>query len=179
VTTWRRLLHAWAGRLPTRIVHHDGEPLFERSVVFNGRLPFVGEVTVYLHHYLVSDPDRGLHDHPWPWAISVPLAAGYHEQRLLGIGRSLRTVLRRRRPFVPYALTGHAFHRVILGHHTSWSLFITGPNRHKEWGFLRDEALPADGFGVATYTPHLDESGSHTAWWRTAPAGRLLRRAAP
>lgn len=181
MTAWRRLLHAWAGRLPTRIIHHDDTPLFERSVVWNGRVPLLGEVTVYLHHYLMSDPDRGLHDHPWPWAVSIPLAGGYVEERLLSVGVGLRKAFRRRAPFRPYRLTGHDFHRVILGAATSWSLFVTGPNRFKEWGFLRSVGRPsyADPMTYTSYTPYLDDSGSHTAWWRTAPLGRSLKRALP
>src|SRR5260370_32406267 len=89
---WRRFLHHWAGRLPTVI--YDAEisendparaPLFERSHVFTARLPLLGEVTLYLHHYLRSDPDRGPHDHPWPWAIALPLAGGYHADRIKGL----------------------------------------------------------------------------------------------
>ena len=77
----RRALYAWAGRLPAVI--YDAEvsgtnpartPLFERYHVFTCRLPWLGEVTLYLHHYLRSDPDRGPHDHPWPWAVALPLA---------------------------------------------------------------------------------------------------------
>lgn len=179
MTAWRRALHRWAGNLPTKIIEHDGAPLFERSVVFHGRLPVVGEVTVYLHHYLVSDPDRGLHDHPWLWALALPLAAGYREERLLSIGRTLRKVIRRRRPFMPYRLTGHDFHRVVLGERTSWSLFITGANGAKQWGFLRDVSVEADSHGSVTYTPFISDTGSHTAWWEKAPLGWALKRAAP
>jgi len=179
VTAWRRLLHRWAGGRPTRVIEHDGRPLFERSVVWSGRVPLIGEIVVYLHHYLISDPNRGLHDHPWPWAVSLPLAGGYVEERLRGIGRALIIGRLPRRPLRPYRLGGHDFHRVVLhGGVTSWSLFITGATV-KEWGFLRDEALPTDGFGVCTWMPQLAEQGSHTKWWLRAPRGRDLERAAP
>jgi hypothetical protein len=176
---WRRFLHRWAGGLPTRIIEHDGEPLFERSVVFSGCVPFVGHCTVYLHHYLRSDPDRGVHDHPWDWAVSIPLAAGYTEQRLAGVGRGLAMRFVRRQPLLPYRLTGRDFHRVLLpDRRTSWSLFVTGPNV-KGWGFLRAFDLSSGSYALFSFTPHLDDSGSHTKWWRTAPLGRTLDRAAP
>lgn len=180
MTAWRRLLHSWAGRLPTLIIEHDELPLFERSVVFHGRVPLLGEVTVYLHHYLKSDPGSGLHDHPWPWAVSVPLAGGYVEQRLKSIGRTLASKFVPRAPGRPYRLSGFDFHRVVLYQgRTSWSLFITGANRFKGWGFLRAEATPPDGDCLFRYTPHLNAKGSHTAWWQVEPCGRDLNRAPP
>lgn len=190
-TWWRRTLHRWAGRLPTRIIwaeksgdDPDTAPLFERSHVFTLRLPLLGEVTCYLHHYLRSDPDTGLHDHPWPWAIALPLAGGYREQRLTGVPMGgVRYVTRRRRPLLSYRLDGHDFHRVVVADGaTSWSLFFVGRSGAKPWGFLRP--LPIEG-EVHCYCPGVyyatfsNPDGSHAAWWRTAPMGSALERAAP
>lgn len=191
-TAWRRLLHRLASRLPTRVISAEtsaydalqgAAPLFERSHVVT-----LGPVTVYLHHYLRSDPDRGPHDHPWPWMVAIPLAGGYDEQRAVALTPTGVPVLRmfRRRPFLPYTLGGRDFHRVVCRQArdgsttTSWSLFIHGPNT-KGWGFLRSEparsGLELGYRGV--YTPHVEPDGSHTSWWRTAPKGRFMRRAAP
>ena len=197
MTAWRRFLHHLAARRPTRIITAELDPLdptspqsplFERSHLLTIRLPFIGETTVYLHHYLRSDPDRGPHDHPWPWMLAIPLAGGYDEQRAAALTATGVPVLRmfRRRPFVPYTLAGRDFHRVVCRQArdgsttTSWSLFIHGPNT-KGWGFLRTE--PArDGLALGyrgVYVPHVEPDGSHTSWWRTAPKGRFLHRAQP
>jgi hypothetical protein len=187
----RRALYAWAGRLPAVI--YDAEvsetnpartPLFERYRVFTCRLPWLGEVTLYLHHYLRSDPDRGPHDHPWPWAVSLPLAGGYHEDRVevLRQGKAV-SVRRRRRPLVPYRLTGFDFHQVVIEDNTtSWSLFLTGVNGFKSWGFLRPlTGLPDESCcGVAGVCYAVVPSKSAVSeWWETALPGRALDRAAP
>jgi hypothetical protein len=180
----RRFLHRWAGSLPTVIYYAEisesdpaRAPLFERSHVFTARLPLLGAVTLYLHHYLRSDPDRGPHDHPWPWAIALPLAGGYHEDRVIGLRQGALAVTRRRRlPLLPYRLTGFDFHKVVIkDDRTSWSLFLTGSNNFKAWGFLRP--LPDDDFGIF-YAPRYSKS-SEAEWWETAPLGWALKRAAP
>lgn len=189
-TWWRRTLHRWAGRLPTRIIWAErseddasAAPLFERGHLFTLRLPLLGEVTCYLHHYLRSDPDAGLHDHPWPWAVALPLAGGYREQRLTGLPLGqLGIVTRRRPPFLPYRLDGHDFHRVVVAAgRTSWSLFFVGRARAKPWGFLRPVALAAGPHpcDAVYYAAFSNEDGSHIEWWRTAPLGSALDRAAP
>lgn len=185
-TGWRRFLHRWAGTLPTVI--YDAEqseqdrsrsPLFERGRVFTVRMPFLGEVTCYLHHYLRSDPDRGMHDHPWPWAVAFPLAAGYYEERLSGIymgNAACKT--RRRLPFVPYRLSGFDFHRVVIDlDRTSWSLFFTGRNNFKRWGFLRPLTGHFEQPGVYYAAQH--SRSSTTEWWESAPIGAVLDRADP
>ena len=85
----RRLLHWLAGHLRAKVYEAEvsetnpaRKPLFERYLVC--RLP--GGGAVYLHHYLRADPDRGPHDHPWNWAIALPLAGGYVEERMAGWG---------------------------------------------------------------------------------------------
>ncbi len=183
----RRLLYRWAGRLPGRIIHAEVSdtdrtqvPLFERY--------YVGQLfgwTIYLHHYLRPDPDRGLHDHPWSRAIAIPLAGGYHEARLQGFQRFGRNILlHRRRPFVPYRLSGSDFHRIqmfIGDAASSWSLFA-----HrlycKSWGFLRDVSLDTDHdlpTAFVSYVLHAEADGGHTKWWQRAPVGALLKRGAP
>ena len=74
---WRRILQGIMNRRPTKVYRVDGEPLFYRSYLFS----FCGWVW-YLHHYLRSDPDRGLHSHPFV-AYAWILAGGYEEERIL------------------------------------------------------------------------------------------------
>lgn len=191
----RRLLHALAAHLRVKVVDSEtpdpatgqvdpsrGQtPLFERYLL--GRGPAGG--AAYLHHYLRSDPDRGLHDHPYPWAIAVPLAGGYVEERMVGfnamgpVGRRIR-----RRPFVPYLLTGNAFHRLHVAEgRTSWSLFIHGP-RVKLWGFLRpvkavdwgNPEATAIAFAHRCFRTQVNDGDE---WMLDAPRGRAVERAAP
>lgn len=130
----RWLLHNLVARLSFKVIEHDGEPLFERYLVCrlsNGS-------AIYIHHYLRSDPDRGLHDHPWRWAAVLILAGGYNEDRMRGFGTDGPNIVRNRRlPGCAYWLTGSDFHSLLIADgRTSWSLFAHGPYR-KPWGFLR------------------------------------------
>ncbi|MFZ2869626.1 hypothetical protein [Zavarzinia sp.] len=179
---WRRLLHTIAGRLRLKTVFAESDdpgvetPLFERYLL--PVRPWGG--AAYLHHYLRSDPDRGVHDHPWGWAIAIPLAGGYVEERLTGFDvRGPVTRMIRRRPFLPYVMTGRDFHRLhLVEGRTSWSLFIHG-RRMKLWGFLR--AWVPFGYGRRTtgYFPYRDEINAGDEWWGAALPGRLQERAAP
>ena len=87
--------------------------------------------TGYLHHFLRSDDDRALHDHPWA-NCSVLLegrylehtiaAGGIHHHELLDAGA------------VRVRWSGRIAHRVDLVTGPCWTLFITGP-RYRAWGF--------------------------------------------
>ncbi|WP_244260428.1 hypothetical protein [Burkholderia gladioli] len=57
----RRVLYAISSRLPCRIIADGNKPYLERYY-----LATVFGVRFYLHRFVASDPDRGLHDHPWP-----------------------------------------------------------------------------------------------------------------
>ena len=81
---------------------------------------------VYLHHFLRSDDDRALHDHPWV-SLGVILTGEYLEHLQGGLAK-------RRRRFVPvFRMAKHA-HRIELTHGPVWTLFITGP-KVRSWGF--------------------------------------------
>ncbi|MCW5678430.1 MAG: hypothetical protein KIT65_10850 [Xanthobacteraceae bacterium] len=85
---------------------------------------------IYLHHFLKSDEDRALHDHPW-WNISLLLDGEYTEHTIDAGGVNVRTV--RKAGEVKYRGAKSA-HRVELHNGPCWTLFITGP-RIREWGF--------------------------------------------
>ncbi len=164
----RRLLMAWAARLPAREIRgDDGAPYLERYFVVRA----LGW-TVYLHRFVASDPDRGLHDHPWSRAVSLVLAGGYDEERQ-AFARDAGDVFRpvvatvRRRPGRLNFLRGWDFHRVVLaaGAGDCWSLFAHGPVV-KEWGFL---VAGRDGRAIHIRYP------STFGWWRRAGTGRALR----
>lgn len=79
---------------------------------------------LYLHHFLRSDDDRALHDHPWA-SVSIILAGSYLEHTHGDI------IVR----------DPQSAHRVQLHTDTAtgseipcWTLFAVGP-RVREWGF--------------------------------------------
>ncbi|MEA3274035.1 MAG: hypothetical protein U9Q81_01780 [Pseudomonadota bacterium] len=72
-----RLLYRISARRPCRFIDGEqGEPYLERYYLF-GALGW----HAYLHRFVDSDPDRGLHDHPWNRALSLVLSGGYEELR--------------------------------------------------------------------------------------------------
>lgn len=194
----RQRLHRWSASLPAKIVKAEANstdrtqtPLFERYHVSTSMMAGE-EVTCYLHHYLRSDPDGGLHDHPWNWAVAWPLCGGYVEERFAGLGGGRFGVrFINRRPGIPYKLTGDDFHRLILnGAETSWSLFWTGATV-KDWGFLDSaqveaipgqrpshDVVPRQPFGLI-YTPVDSKQSGSSRWWLDAPTGAQIDRAAP
>lgn len=119
---------------------------------------------IYLHHFLRSDDDRALHDHPWV-NVSILLRGSYMEH--LPDGR-----VKMRKPWRPWAPWRLVFrlptqpHRIELllvdlrtgirgpfGSHEIpvWTLFLTGPNVRafgflcpKGWCHWRDFTNPGD-----------------------------------
>lgn len=124
----RNILYHISSHLPLRIIGETNEdgtfrPYLERYFLFS-----VLGFTCYLHRFVGSDPDRGLHDHPWPYAASLIVAGTYIEERQAG-PRKVRWF---------NTLKGTDFHRVILpnGWKTVWTIFIHREKRVKVWGFL-------------------------------------------
>lgn len=156
----RRILSAASSRLPCRIISDGSRPYLERYYLFT-----IFGVRFYLHRFVRSDPDRGVHDHPWPWAFSLILRGWYYEERRSGIC-SVRWL---------NWLTGDTFHRVILpedrGVHEVWTIFAHRARRTKLWGFLRNEGFQTI---YRVHAPSTDE-----AWWKTAPKGRDEPRRMP
>lgn len=140
-----------------RIDGDDGRPYLERYYLGGafGRC-------VYLHRFVASDPDRGVHDHPWRRAVSVVLTGGYRELRLRRDRGS--TVTRRVRPLSVNVIRGDDFHRVLLDQPEAWTLFVHGP-RIKGWGFLRG----------GQYVPYARDATDfrHENWWEKTPRGEF------
>ena len=88
-------------------------------------------LNVYLHHFLRSDDDRALHDHPWPWA-SWLLHGRYIEHTIAAGGVHRRH--ERHVGSLKLALPSRAHRVEVLPGESGWTLFITGP-RVREWGF--------------------------------------------
>jgi hypothetical protein len=86
---------------------------------------------VYLHHFLRSDDDRALHDHPWP-SLGVILEGSYLEHVPGNVILRAEGDLVRRAP--------EDAHRVELLRDRNgreepvWTLFLVG-QRVRDWGF--------------------------------------------
>jgi hypothetical protein len=158
-----RLLLRLTARLPCRCIDGDhGEPYLERYYLF-GAFGW----HAYLHRFVDSDPDRGLHDHPWGRAVSLVLVGGYDELRPAGPSPGGPVARRRLRPGRLNRLRGEDFHRVVLREgRPAWTLFLHD-RRVKGWGFWE-----ADGFN-----PRARDAAEfhHRDWWKTAPDGRTVR----
>jgi hypothetical protein len=157
-----RLLYQITARLPCRFIDGEqGERYLERYYLFG-----VFGWHAYLHRFVDSDPDRGLHDHPWSRAVSMILSAGYDEQRPSD-GDFERVSVRRIGPFRLNFLRGEDFHRVVLRDgRPAWTLFMHGP-RVKGWGFMQDGALRSMAKDASEFR--------HRDWWETAPSGSEMR----
>lgn len=184
----KRFLYWLTSRLPCRIISEGDAPYLERYYLFT-----VLGWRFYLHRFVRSDPDRGLHDHPWSLAFSIILSGWYYEET--------RTGVRKVRWF--NTLTGDSFHRVVLPcahaypdmtckdharagishpiapgvERPCWTLFFHRVGYVKSWGFLRE--VP-DADGVAIFEPYnYAKEGSQRGWWLTAPKGRDSTRRMP
>jgi hypothetical protein len=160
----RALLYWLSGRLPCRIICDGDRPYLERYYLWT-----IFGTRWYLHRFVASDPDRGYHDHPWPWAIAFLLLGWYWDMRRSG-ARRVRWV---------NTLTGDSFHRVVLpldrGVESVWTVFVHRARDVKPWGFLRDKGQ----IGVV-YTPFSYPQGvKQSEWWKKAPRGRDESRRMP
>jgi hypothetical protein len=128
-------------RPPDFIIGGAADPYLRRWWV----IPRNRWFNIYLHHFMRSDDDRALHDHPWI-NVSILLRGSYLEHLQDGRVKDRKPW----RPWAPWRLTFRlptAAHRVELlryrqvhpqhvpGEIPVWTLFITGPNV-RQWGFL-------------------------------------------
>jgi len=148
------LLYQLTDHLPCKIISEGDRQYLERYYLFT-----LGNVRFYIHRFVGSDPDRGLHNHPWKWALSLLLSGYYFEQNSYGLTRVL---------FIN-GLVGDSLHRVILppDRKEVWTLFFHQHDRAKDWGFLREESET-----TSTYTKHVPNQKEADDWWLTAPKGK-------
>ena len=161
-----RILHSLSARLPCRLIDGEqGEPYLERYYLF-GALGW----HAYLHRFVDSDPDRGLHDHPWGRALSLVLSEGYDEVRPCA-GNPDQTCTRTLSPGRLNRLRGSDFHRVLLRQgRPAWTLFLHGP-RVKGWGFVQNGEYRGMAMDAGEFR--------HRDWWKQTPKGREARARRP
>ena len=121
-----RLLAVADRRPPDFVIGGAGDPYLRRWWM----IPRNPLFNVYLHHFLRSDDDRALHDHPWI-NLSILLAGQYDEHTIAAGGLNVRS---RRRAGAWQLRGAKAAHRIELVDGPCWTLFVTGP-RIRQWGF--------------------------------------------
>jgi len=101
---------------------------------------------LWLHHILMDDDDRDMHNHPW-WFYSFIISGGYVEEvtepdHTHKLENCLYRFLVCRLPFCSSTIAyrhQNQYHRVSLRHaKPCWSLILTGPKTN-EWGFLTED----------------------------------------
>lgn len=170
---WNRTLYFLSGFLKAKAIKGpQGEPYLERYM-----LARFGQHAIFLHRFLASDPDRGLHDHPWRRSVSLIVGGGYREKRLMMRDGEPWMIFRTLRAGMFNIIRGDDFHQVVLEKgKPAWTIFYHGP-RVKLWGFLpsklgrtpNEEGL----FEKNPYELFKDEK-PEAQWELSAPKGRHL-----
>jgi hypothetical protein len=131
-----------ARRPPSQRIPLNGPPYLTRYFLSGWNPVTKGPgPSVYLHHFVASDPADQVHSHPWDWALSVILVGGYVEHRCQG-DASLET--RTFRPGDINTLRANDRHRIELLGPECWSLFLVGAFE-KPWDFVASCAEPFEG----------------------------------
>jgi len=86
-------------------------------------------VGMYVHHFLLDDNDRHLHDHPWNF-VSFMFKGSYKEETP---GKQVMTYKAPGLRFIPSTLC----HRLI-DNKDCWTLIFLG-RKVREWGFIEDD----------------------------------------
>jgi hypothetical protein len=133
----RRWCEAVALTLPVQHITPHGQPYLDRYFLA-GYSPYKWnqpspQASLFLHHFLASDPQGEVHSHPWGWATSVILAGGYREHRCAGPA----TVVETYGPGAINHLEPDTKHRVELLEADCWSLLLVGPWA-QAWTFFPD-----------------------------------------
>jgi len=116
------LLRIATRRPPDFLVGKPADPYLRRWHL----LPRNDWFNIYLHHFLHSDDDRAMHDHPWA-NTSFLITGSYIEHTPDGtFTRNAGDVVER---------AADALHRLeVIPGQRAISLFMTGPTV-REWGF--------------------------------------------
>lgn len=101
----------------------SGKPFMRRWVINFGLF------TLRIHHWLDSDDERTLHDHPW-WFFTYILKGGYLEML------TYYTTPMEKGDYVFRSATHK--HRVVDIEKPCWTFVVTGRMKRK-WGFWDDE----------------------------------------
>jgi hypothetical protein len=187
-TAVRRFLYWLSSFLRVRFIrggaNNDAGDYLERYFLFNAF-----GVTAYLHRFIGSDPDPGVHhNHPFAWAYTLVLAGWYEEERYTGLiveevadeddawrvsktRVTPRVVSNIRRPFNLCSIDQHALHRVnLVPGGECWTLFVHGP-WCKPWGFVTHD-MPKDRYEFEEYPGSRNRGAKGDQWWLHAMRGK-------
>ncbi len=167
-----KFIYWLTGYLKCRIINSGGKPYLERyylGTLFN--------IRYFIHRFVASDPDRGLHNHPWPWALSWILLGGYLELNLAFAKdpKNVTAIKTKKRKIGRFNfIKGGRFHRVLVPKGQTgdiWTLFIHG-NRKKDatWGFLTYNENLDGTIKNQKYHPvnMKEERKRNDHWWQRA-----------
>ena len=161
-----------------QITGERGQPYLERYMI--ARWGKDGEHTIFLHRFLDSDADQGVHDHPWE-SKSFILTGGYTEERLVkeNVNGKLvdKVILRDVNPLSFNTIGKNDFHRIILKPKVApWTLFYHGP-RVKDWGFLKCFGKDiSNKVESSEFTKFNDPTNPNVRWEDKALFGKDLDR---
>lgn len=169
-----KILYWLSGYLKCKLIKGDeGQPYLERYML--ARWGKNGEHTIFLHRFLDSDSDKGIHDHPWD-SKSFILTGGYNEKRLVKDNGIEKVITRNVKPLTFNIIKKDDFHQIILKPKTpAWTLFYHGP-RVKHWGFQYYDIIEGNKIVKSKFVPYKDLTKVEDKWELTAPLGKNLPR---
>lgn len=88
-----------------------------------------------LHHFLRSDEDHELHNHPFAWSFSIVLVGGYREERRRWTGERFAIDTKDVVAGQINVILATTYHRVDLLYPETWILFVMGPRTGEDWSF--------------------------------------------
>jgi hypothetical protein len=169
-----KILYLVSGFMKCKIIKGDeGQPYLERYMV--ARWGKNGEKTLFLHRFLDSDPDRGIHDHPWN-SRSFIVAGGYFEKRLIKQNGVEKVIVRDIQPLSFNTIRKNDFHQIILKEKTpAWTLFYHG-ERVKHWGFQHYTENADTSITKTEFIPYEDKTNPTEKWEDRASIGNNTAR---
>jgi hypothetical protein len=197
-----KFLYWLTDRLPCRFIDSNGAPYLDRFYVCTfpwdklaSRLPLPEKVKakirpwrLFIHHFVDSDPDRGLHSHPWKWALSWILIGGYTELKLLtSAHKGLGLTEVERKPGKFNLIKEFEYHRVLVAHKNKggkgvWTLFLHGPRTDNGWKFLTYRLKLNENASYAELTEveeiivaTEEERKRNSNWWERNLKGKSAR----
>lgn len=168
------LLFKLSGFLKVKMIKGElGQPYLERYMLF--RWGANGEHTIFLHRFLDSDSDQGVHDHPWD-SKSFILVGGYNEERMVEKDGQQFLIIRDVKPLSFNKIAKTDFHRIILKDKVpAWTLFYHGP-RIKHWGFNHCKLIGDNQVEQVDYVKFEDLSNPLERWEDKASRGKDVQR---